>query len=586
MRAVLSLIACLWLAPPLAADEIPQATSGAPPVAWPDLEAANFIDERIFARLRELEMVPSPLATDAVFLRRLSLTTIGQLPTAAEVRAFLADEKPDKRARKIDDLLSHKLHAAVWATRFSDWTGNSMDSLEGPNELKSKRAKMWHDWLRKRFEQNVPYDDLVRGILTATSRGAGTVDDWIDREAALIYSARKGFDAPYAEREDLDLFWRREDVGNKYPAEELAERVAASFLGVRINCARCHNHPFHPWTRADYQGFTSVFRQVRFDMSPELRARLADRIDDRRRRAADGGELGPPLPGLREVYFADRPRAVQDPPAKALGGPELAGRDPRVALVDWLNEPQNPFFARNLVNRVWAQHFGRGLVEPLDGLSTANTAAHAGLLDELAADFVEHGYDIRRLERLILNSTTWQLSSEPNDVNRADRGSFARAYVRMPPAETVIDMWQAATGIALDFGDGVPDGIRAVELAPSTIAHAHWNGILKLFGRSARMQTCDCAPAGSPSIRQTLALMSDSDLLGDLWKGDLPVLLEAGLGGDELLDELFLRTLSRPPTADERAAAGEAVRAAKDPFQVFEDILWGLVNSQEFITNH
>jgi hypothetical protein len=251
--------------------------------------------------------------------------------------------------------------------------------------------------------------------------------------------------------------------------------------------------------------------------------------------------------------------------------------------MDWLNEPQNPFFARNFVNRVWAHHFGRGLVEPLDGLSDKNTATHPCVLDALAADFVDYGYDIRRLERLILNSTTWQLSAEPNDANRSDQGYFSRAYVRMPPAETVIDMWQSATSIAVDFGDGVPEGIRAVEVGPSVIADPHWNGFAKLFGRSARTQTCDCTPSNSPSIRQTLALMSDSDLLGNL-SGS--ALLDCELADNELLDELFLRTLSRLPSDEERRAAIEAVGAAENRRQAFEDVLWALVNSQEFITNH
>ena len=603
MRRILFIMGYCW-AVPLAADEIPQPDAAAVASQWPDLKAANFIDERIFAGLRELEMVPSPLSTDSAFLRRLTLTTIGQLPTAADVRSFVADQQPDKRARKIDELLGHKLRAALWATRFSEMTGNSMATLEGPAELKPKRAKMWHDWLRKRFEKNVPYNEIVRGILTATSRGDGNVEEWIDAEAALIYTARSGFDTGYADRPGLDLFWRRDMVEGKYPAEQLAQRIASSFLGVRINCARCHNHPFDRWTQQDYRGFVSIFDRVRFDMSPELRARFSDRLEKRRHRAADGHDVGSPLPRLREVYVADLPRHDRTAPTaatlgpKALGGPVLAPkieadgsrasgtRDDRVALMDWFNDPQNPLFARNIVNRVWAHHFGRGLVEPLDGLSAANLPSHPRLLDDLAADFVDHGYNVRRLERLILNSATWQLSSEPNDSNRGDRRYFARAYVRMPPPETILDMWCAATGVAVDFGDGVPEGIRAVEIGPSRLGNERWDRFLDLFGRSARTQTCDCAPSISPSIRQTLALMSDADLLRDISQGELNELLDAGLAGDELLDELFLRTVSRLPADDERAATMRAVHAAEDQRQVFEDILWGLLNSQEFITIH
>lgn len=592
MHRILLLLGC-WLTMPLAAaDESaqPPATS----LSWPKLEVANFIDERIFSRLRELETVPSPLSTDAEFLRRLSLTTIGQLPTADEVRSYLADDRPDKRVLKIEELLGHNLRAALWATRFSDLTGNSLKTLEGPDELKPKRAKMWHDWLQRRFEANVPYNKIIREILTATSRAGRDVDSWIDEEAAIILSARSGFDASYADRVGLDLIWRRDDVDGKYPAVELAERVASSFLGVRINCARCHKHPFDRWTQNDHRAFAGVFAAVRFDMSPELRARLAERIDERRRRAAAGGEVGAPLPRIREVYVAASPSSTSVPfTVKALGGPEFslsadgnAPRDYRGALMDWLDDPQNPFVAKNIVNRVWAHHFGRGLVEPLDGFSASNPPSHPALLDELATEFITHGYDLRWLERLILNSTTWQLSSEPNDVNRADNRYFSRAYIRLPAAETVIDMWLAATGAPVDFGATVPVGKRAVEISPNHLGVQRWDNLFDLFGRSARTQTCDCTPRQNPSIRQSLALMCDTNRLDEASFGARTVMFQAALRGDNLLDEMFLRTLSRFPTDEERAAVLESISTANDKHQVLEDLFWALLNTQEFITNH
>jgi hypothetical protein len=571
------MVVCALAAPLAAADES----------AWPALEIANFIDARVFERLREQQLVPSQLAGDAEFLRRLSLTTIGQLPTPDEVRGFLADDGPDKRARKIDELLAHKLHAALWATRFSELTGNSLKTLEGPDALKPKRAKMWHDWLRKRFAENTPYDDLVRQILTATSRGDADVDRWIDDEAALTLTARGGFGALYAERAGFDLFWRRDEVDGRYPAEEIAERVASSFLGVRINCARCHKHPFDRWTQEDYRAFAGIFAQVRFDLSPEVRSRYAERIDERRRRAAGGGEAGPPLPRIREVYLAAPASGASAAKAKALGGSEFSSsRDPRAALMDWLNDPANPYFAKNIVNRVWAHHFGRGLVEPLDGFSADNRPSHPALIDELAADFIAHGYDLRRLETLILNSSSWQLSSEPNAAKGASDDYFARALVRLPPAETVLDMWLSATGTAPDFGHWVPAEIRAVEIGPSRLGKKRWDDFLDLFGRSARSETCDCAPKQSPSIRQTLALMCDTNLLADVSHGAHRAMLQAALRGDSLIDEMFLRTLSRFPTGTERASALDAIAAASNKHQAFEDLFWGLINSQEFITNH
>jgi hypothetical protein len=580
------------------ADESAEPTALPSSPSWPELATSNFIDEQIFGRLREHAIVPSALCDDATFFRRLTLITIGQLPTPADVRAFVADSDPQKRGRKIDDLLAHRLRAAVWATRFCEITGNSIETLEEPTELKPKRAQMWHEWLRRRFERNVPYDQLVRGIVIATSHAVGETESWIDREAALVHQARAGFESDYAEREVLDLYWRRVNVEDNYPVEQMAERIASSFLGVRINCARCHDHPFERWTQQDYRQFVSIFSRVRFDMSPELRARVTDRIEARRRQVTEGTQVGRPLPSVREVYLADTATAGSagdETIPKALGGPELgpvltAGqqqrRDERVALVDWLCDVQNPFFARNFVNRVWAYYFGRGLVEPLDSISAAEASPYAQLLDLLAADFIQHGYDIQRLERLITNSTSWQRSSEPNDTNRGDRDYFSRAYVRMPPAETFIDMWCDATGIKPDFGGNVPQGIHAVEIAASGLGNNRWDGVLTLFGRSKRTQTCDCETSNSPSIRQTLALMSDENLLADLLAGELGPLLAAGLGTDEIIDELFLRTLSRLPTDAERTAAAEATRQADDRRLAFEGLLWGLVNTQEFFTIH
>jgi hypothetical protein len=582
---------CLALASFAHADDSSTPAISQPP-SWPELTTANYIDDHIFGRLRELRIVPSPLASDTEFLRRVTLTTTGQLPTADEVRSFVADRAPDKRARKIDELLSHKLHAAVWANRLSEMTGNSLDTTEGPDELKPKRAKMWHDWLRARFETNTPYDVLVRQILTATSRGEESIDAWIDEETSLVRATREGFSSRYADRPTLDLFWRREAPNADYPVEALAERIASNFMGVRINCAKCHQHPFDRWTQDDYRSFVNVFSQVRFDMSPALRTAFADRLQNRRDLIAAGEEPGPPPPRLREVYVrpsANGPSSSPPTPApKSLGGQEIpaAASDYRATFMDWLGDPQNPFFARNIVNRVWAHHFGRGLVEPLDGFSTANPPSNPELLDALATDFVRHGYDLRHLERLILNSSTWQLSSEPNATNTDDHTHFARAYVRMPPAETVIDMWHGATGIVTNFGDDVPAGVHAVEIGPNRLSDKRWDRVLKLFGRSARTQTCDCEPPAGPSIRQTLAFMNDPGLVADLSTGRLKTLLDSKRSDDEILDELFLSTLSRWPTAEERTATAQALQTSEARAQFWEDALWGLLNTREFITNH
>jgi hypothetical protein len=563
----------------------------------------NVIDVCILKKLHAEGISPSVPSSDEEFLRRLTINVTGQLPTSDEVRTFLADQRSDKRALKIDELLDHPLHAAVWATKFCELTGNSRDALEEPDVIKPKRAKMWHDWFRRRFEHNVPYDDIVRGVLTATSREGSGIDDWIDRETELIHAARDGFDARYADRANMDLFWRRGGGQGNYPIEEVAERIASSYMGVRINCARCHQHPFDSWTQNDFNAFANVFGQVRFDMSPELRVALTDRLDRRRIQRAAGEAVGPPPPRLGEVYLTARPVELRDPVAltpviaKALGGPTLGGGDEltassespadyRVNFMEWLNEPGNPYFARNIVNRVWAHHFGRGFVEPLDGFSAANPPSHPELLALLAEDLVDHDYDLRRLERIILNSSTWQLSSAPNESNRTDEHHFARTYVRMPSPEAFVDMWLNAVGIAGEFGPDVPAGVRAVEIAPSQLSGTEWDRLLSLYGRRSRASTCDCEAPSAPSIRQTLSLMSDPFLLHKLGEGRVKQMLTDKLPEEVVIDELFLNTLSRRPTEDEKTAALKHLSEAAELDTAYVDLLWSLVNSQEFITNH
>ncbi|WP_425396490.1 DUF1549 and DUF1553 domain-containing protein [Aeoliella sp.] len=552
-----------------------------------DADSGNPIDEFVFASLQKHDIPPSEQSTDTEFLRRLSLTTIGQLPTPAEVRAFVADSHPDKRDRKIDELLRHDLHAAVWATEFCELTGSSSETLAGADDEKIDLAQMWHEWLRVRFAQNQPYDELVRAIVTATSRGESSVSDWIDEQAAITLAAREGTPTSYADRASLDLFWRRSDVEDKYPTREVAERIASRFMGVRINCARCHDHPFDQWTQEDYRGFSRIFERVRYGMSPELRREVAKRIQQRREALAAGDAAPPALPRLTEVYLADVESSFADVEATPLGGPPLdeGATDPRIEFADWLTHPENEFFARNFVNRVWDHYFGRGLVAPLDGHSVGAGGAHSRLLDELATRFVASGYDIRQLERMVLTSRTWQLSSRAQDADSANSDYLARARVRIPSPAVVVDMWHGATGIDRDYGIDKLGGLKAVELGSSRLPNSRWDRFLRLFGQTGRTETCDCTPKGHPTIRQTLVLMSDPQLLTDISGGHLQQLLASELSDAELVDELFLRTVSRWPTDSERTAALDAC-AVGNRGEKFEDILWGLLNTQEFLTIH
>ena len=559
---------------------------------YPAVPEANAVDRAVFAKLRRLNMVPSDLSGDAEFLRRVTLDVIGTLPEPDEVRAFLADPAPDKRHRKIDALLAHPMHAALWATRLSDITGNNLDVMEDPPELGTKRAKMWHDWFRKRIAENIPYDRIVRGVLTATSRDGAGIDDWVRREIALSQALQKGYQTDYAERPGLELFWRRLANNDFFPLEQMAELTAAAFLGVRLECAQCHKHPYDRWTQADYRAFANVFAQTKFGSSPEVTAELARRLEERRKLPPE--EAGPPLPRLREVYVANhplrrlpRPGGGDPPPPRALGGPELNYEgDARVQLCDWLVRPDNPFFARSFVNRVWAHYFGVGLVNPVDGFSAANPPANEELLDTLASDFAEHGYDIRRLERMILTSRTYQLSARSNATNAGDRTNFSRAYPRRLMAEVVVDVLNAALGVTEDFGEGVPPGARAIEIAPNRVRNAHLANVFRIFGRPARTLSCDCERSQEPAVPQTLFLMSDPALLEKMSQGRLAKLLAADKTNAEVVEELFLATLSRLPDEHEKAAALEQVERAPDRAKALADVVWALINTREFILNH
>jgi hypothetical protein len=559
---------------------------------YPNVAENNFIDRQVFAKLLKLNIVPSDLAGDAEFLRRATLDTIGSLPAPQQVRDFLADTRPDKRERKIEELLTHPMHAALWATKLCDITSNNLDVMEDPSELGPKRATMWHDWFRKRIAANVPYDQIVRGVLTATSREGRGVSEWIDHEVRLREQLRHGFQTDYADRMGLDLFWRRLTNEDFFPLEQMGELTATAFLGVRLECAQCHKHPFDRWTQADYRAWANIFGQTKFGSSPEVTAAVATMLEQRRK--APPGKAGPALPRVREVYVNNESlRRFRDPesgdklPARALGGPEIPLEgDARVRLCDWLLAPDNPYFARALVNRVWAHYFGVGLVMPVDSFSAANPPSNGSLLDDLAKDFIEHHFDLRHLEGMILRSRTYQLSSRPNATNAEDRGNYARSYPRRLMAEVVVDALDAALGVSEDFGPGLPPRSRAIEIAPNRVRNEHLATIFRTFGRPARTTTCDCERSAEPAVPQTLFLMSDPELLKKLTAGRLPKLLAEKRPDGEAIEELFLATLSRLPNDPERKAALAHLAEKKDRTKAFADVLWALINTREFILNH
>jgi hypothetical protein len=561
-------------------------------VVIPEDQTSNLVDREVDARLRVLGIVPSGPSTDAEFLRRVSLDVIGALPSPEEVRAFLDDRSADKRSRKVDALLAHPMHAALWATRYLDITGCDVASMEKPDELRPRRASMWHDWFRSRFAENRPYDEIARGLLCATSRDGKDVEAWVQQEAGRLLAARAGSVTDYASKPGLDLFWRRYTNDGYFPIEQMAERTAVALMGIRLECAQCHKHPFDRWTQSDYRSYANIFAKVQFGYSPAGLAATA-RLLDERRKADPGGQL-PPIPRLQEVYVADRPsRRLSDPGTgqvlapRALGGPEFPeASDPRERFFDWLKQSDNPYFAPSFVNRVWAAYFGTGLVDPVDGFSVANPPSNSRLLDALSTDFIANGFDIRRLERMILSSRAYRRSSGPAEWATDGRASLARSTPRALMAEVLVDALNDALGVPGDFGPDAPRSARAIEVASNRVASAELARVFRIFGRPERTATCDCERPKQPAVPQSLFLMTDATLLNKIRNGRLRVLLESDLCDAEVIEELVLATLSRLPSEDELDAGLEHLGGRADRAGAMADILWALINTREFVLNH
>ena len=565
------------------------------PGAYPAVPEVNYVDKEVFAKLKRMNVIPSDLSPDAMFLRRLYIDALAQLPTPDEVRTFLESKDPKKREKAIDKVLKHPLHAAVWATKLSDITGNNTDALEQPTALRPKRSQMWHDWMRNRIADNVPYDQIVRDILTATSLDDQTPEEWLKFVNKVDEQAAKGFTTDYPNKKTLDLFWRRQQ---QVPIEAWGEKVAAAFLGVRLECAQCHKHPTDRWTQDEYWAFANLFANVTFANKQFSSPAIKKTVDALNAERVKGGKNANQAVQVRELFVSPRGRAKPNPATntrptpKALGGPEIvvkAGEDARVPLAAWITAADNPFFAKSFVNRVWAHYFGVGLVNPVDDFSLANSPTNARLLDALAQDFIKSGYDIRKLERTILMSRTYQLSYVPNDTNTFDKNNYSHAYVRPLMAEQVVDVLNAALGVDEKFTgqEAAPAGTKMVEVGTSrlngSVAYA-----LRIFGRPPRTTACDCERAMEPALPQTLFRMTDAAVLAKFndRTGRVMTLAKSKLTDDELVAELFLGTLSRLPTAAEKADALKHLKDAKTRTMAITDLLWALVNTREFILNH
>ncbi|HUY93383.1 MAG TPA: DUF1549 and DUF1553 domain-containing protein [Pirellulales bacterium] len=489
------------------------------------LAAGNFIDRLVAAKLAKLNIAPSPPAGDAEFLRRVFLDTIGTLPSAAEAKRFLADQRPDKRARLVDELLARPEFADYWALKWADL-------------LRVDRAALGHEgayayyrWIRDCIAKNKPFDQFARELITA--------------------------EGPLGESPQGYFYKAVQKPG------EMASTLSQVFLGVRIACAECHHHPFDRWSQTDYYGMVDFFAPLGRKSSPQGEMILA------------AGDAATRHPRTGELVLA-----------RGLGAPaperKLQG-DRRAALADWLASPQNPWFARNLANRIWAHYAGRGLVEPLDDVRATNPPTNPELLDALASHLVEHRFDVRALIRAIAASRTYQLSSQPNETNERDEQNFSRALFKPLSAEALLDAVCQTTGVGEKFS-GVPSGYRAIQLWDSGVQHY----FLRLFGRPVRQTACECERNVEPSVAQVLHFLNSPEIEAKLTHeaGRIKRLAESIADDGELADELYLTIFSRWPAPEERRAAIENLANSGDRRQAAEDQAWAMLNSLEFIFNH
>ena len=488
----------------------------------------NEVDPLVWDRLESLGIQPSERTTDAVFLRRVFLDTIGTLPTIEETKQFLASENPAKRKQLIDSLLQRTEYADFWAMKWADILRVDREIIGPVGTVAMTR------WLRRQFAGNVPYDQFVQDIVTV--RGSTHSET-----PAAMYVVH---DSP----------------------EKLARSMSQVFLGVRIECAQCHHHPFERWSQSDYVAFSGFFTGLK------------------QKTAAGGSKKVYDVAGLDLKH----PRSGETVSVAGLGSDpvDLAQVESRrVALAQWMTADKNPFLARMLVNRLWSHYLGRGLVEPIDDMRATNPATNEPLLQLLADRFVESGYDVKQLTRLILNSRTYQLSSRRNESNQRDDQNFSRAAWRPMPAEVLLDAICQVTGVQEHF-NGWPTGYRAIEIWDNRMP----SYFFRVFGKPQRVSVCECERGNEPSISQALHLMNSPESVEKIRhrRGRARKLTRSTLSDDKIVEQLYLAALARYPNAQERELMLGAFREQDGELRraVVEDVLWALLNTREFVFNH
>jgi hypothetical protein len=518
-----------------------------PEFVWTPTQQNNFVDRQIFAKLKSLRMTPSDLCADEVYVRRAYLDLCGALPTAAQAKAFVADQAPDKRARLVDQLMTTSAFADFWAVKWSDALRVESRTMD------VKGMTAFHAWIRDAVARNMPVDKFSHAVLAAQG-STYTVPQTNFYRAMREPNAR-------------------------------AEGIARVFLGTRLQCAQCHNHPFDRWTQDDYFQWSAVFSRVDYKI-------INNEVEDKSDKHRFKGEQVVQISKSTKVI---NPRTGEQAKAKLLGASELDAKvldqqQDLTAAADWVTSPTNALFAQAQVNRIWFHLMGRGLVDPVDDFRATNPASHPELLKKLAEEFVQSGYDMRHIIRIIMQSRTYQLSSEPNATNAADTTNFAYAYVRRLTAEQLFDALHQGLGVQAKF-DEFPKATRAVQLPGPLNRRRKEAGndtgvaFLAQFGQPPRLLACECERSEETTMGQSFSLISGPQVNNLLKsKSNLLTRLLNEKGDDTArVESLYWSVLTRAPSAQEKQAMAAMLGQAKDKRAMLEDLAWSLVNAKEFV---
>jgi hypothetical protein len=677
--------------------------------AYPKVIATSDVDKLIIAKLRMLGIVPSSKCTDEEFLRRVSLDLTGSLPLPNEIRSFVSSSSPIKRSKKIDELMKRPGYAAWWTTKLCDYTGNNPQSLNDP-VFRNDMARQWYEWIYHRVKNNAAYDQIAEGLIMATSRQKG--ESFQHFASGMSQHYKKENPVPFHTRESMPFYWARKNVRKP---EEKALSFAHAFLGVRIQCAQCHKHPFDQWTQQDFKKFQAFFEPIQYKANTPRGEKasamnyqsLMNEIEqavgyDKKKKnnkkqlrdeIRERANAGKPVPWQELHIVNTKARSKGNKKKKnysrrvitpsVLGGEDAhltEYDDPRLPLMNWLRSEENPYFAPAFVNRVWHNYFGRGIVDPVDDMNLANPPSNKPLLDYLTKGFVQNGYDMQWLHRIILNSDTYQRSWQSNDTNKHDNRNFSRMTIRRLPAEVVADAITQATASKSRVA-AMTSTAKARTIGPDTLSGksrniSSLNYALSVFGKPDRMANCDCERSNDPTLLQAIFTRNDPAIntlldgkdrknkgwiqeIDEWYSGKTKSTRQAAKSRqhkaladqrkklmsrapkkpantqnaqdmqryqvsakrhrqaiqklnqeirklkdgqtkqpantqrpitaqelDRLINETFLRTLSRFPTKTELAKARADVGGSSDKVNGVKDLLWALLNTKEFLVNH